>query len=155
MDIENSIGKQLKRIDHGDLVIDGYPEDEDIGPIEFIFSDKSTLHLEIGDDGESVSSKWVQFNNNTIGWRNHLLPRHNLPSGKFEDQTIIETDLLYFGLLENSRDKDIVVGYGFKLVNGLVIIFYNAGNFAKLYFNGFPPDLPNECVLRWDKNTLK
>jgi len=153
--IEPAIGKTIKSIARGDMLIDGVENDEDLGPLEVGFTDGSFLQVELIADGESVAFAWRDHQPRSLSAENtewqrislHTSPPFNLIVG----QVVTSVDLLVFGAA--GEPPDVIAGVGIYTDQNLSIVYYNAGDFAKIYFDADPPPLPSEFVLRWQSGS--
>ena len=144
--------KTLTGICRFDLMIDGTENDEDAGPVQLTFKDGTILGMELVPDGESVRYSWKdqQTTFKEPGWiRLDLSER--VPFGPLCGQQICSNDILLFGNHFEKKADMVVAAYGFRFKDGQSLVYYNAGDFAKIYVNEMPPDLGDRFVLMWDQ----
>ena len=143
------VGKRIKQISRGDFLIDGIPNDDDMGPLEIAFEDGTAVQTSLISDGESVTFKLYDgtppsLKDQNSEWRRVVLsnvPPYNAALGV----AIITVEALLFGI--DRRRKRAVAGYIFALSNGHYLYYYNAGDYAKIYFDSFPLRLPDGFSL--------
>ena len=153
---KNIIGKTVSSISRGDLLLNGQQNEEDLGPLEIVFTDGSSLTMALVSDGESVCSEFTERQPNKLFAQNTEFQRVTLtnkePFAKAVNSKVASIDILLFS---SQRDSvDVVAGYRVNLENGHTIVYYNSGDFAKIYWDSLPPSLPSQFILKWE-STLK
>ncbi len=154
--INSIIGKTILSIARGDMLIDGMENEDDHGPLEFQFTDGTVLTLELISDGESVKYTITKrLPSKLIGqgseWNRIVITDSN-PFLRAIGSKIAETDNLLFSA---NGSNSTISGYGIKLKNKNFIIYYNAGDFAKIYWNSLPPKLSQPFMLWWENEKFK
>lgn len=150
MSIEPVKGKTVAKISRFDLLIDGQENDEDLGSLQLIFLDGSVLELELIGDGESVDYNWKEKEENLGDWHSIDLTSRE-PFVDLIGNNISEFDELLFGTIEDKPIQMVVAGIGFKFGNQMSLVYYNAGDFAKIYVNEMPPAFTDQFKLIWKK----
>ena len=154
--LEDAKGKVIVSIARGDLLIDKIENEDDQGPLELIFSDGFILTLGLIPDGESATFTWnnsvpEKITDQNCEWERIFLTNSQPFSSALND-IVIEVDTL---LLGDSESSDSIAGFGLKLEKENTIIYYNEGDFSKIYWNTFPKKLPSPFYLKWKNGRLK
>ncbi|RYD79720.1 MAG: hypothetical protein EOP53_09200 [Sphingobacteriales bacterium] len=153
MSILNVENKTLAKLSRFDLLIDGEENVDDAGVLQMEFSDGTVLELELKPDGESVSYNWkdlekTEEEDKTTGWFKIDLSNRN-PYNNLIRKKIKFSDDLLFGAKEESEDKLVIAGFGFQFEDNQTLIYYNAGDFAKIYVNEMPTKFEDTFKLVW------
>lgn len=144
------LGKRLARLCHGELDVDEPLDSDDLGPLELVFDDGSSLQARLISDGESATyaiyaTPPARLYAQTCDWRRVDLserePYRALPGAR-----IAAVDALLFGAPIAS--DCVVAGYVFHFDHGRRLSYYNAGDTARLYFDASPPALTPPFELR-------
>ena len=147
----NLIGAKLHLLCRGDLLIDGEPSLDDLGPLELVFESGSSLQLRLASDGESVELQLSPTRQNELLGQGGAWPRVELSNDpKFSHlcgQMLVAINAIYFG--SDSGGDETLAGLIFRLGSGESLTYYNAGDFAKIYINEVPPPLPEPFYLRF------
>jgi hypothetical protein len=155
MSIPNILNKTLTKISRFDFLIDGIENDEDAGPVQLEFNDETVLEIELVPDGESVDFSWkkkrtTEEEDEKTDWiRIDLTNRE--PFNLLRGNKIIGADDLLFGTIEEKKEAMVIAGYGIQFDNGHTLVYYNAGDFAKIYVDEMPKSFPDTFKLIWDK----
>lgn len=129
--------------------MDGKENEEDAGPIQLIFTDGTVLEIDLVPDGESVEYKWkIKEEEKESGWFKIDLTDKK-PFIQLRDMKILDYDELLFGTIEGWQESIVIAGIGFQFENGMSLIYYNAGDFAKVYINEMPPAFDGQFKLVW------
>ncbi len=150
-EISKSTNKKLVKIFRGDMLIDNEENNSDLGPLQLHFDDLTVLQLELDDDGESVKDFWLNgakeliFSQNSEWFRIELTS--NRPFSELIDKKVVGTSFLKFGT--KNEDDRITAGYRFLFENGQYLVYHNAGDYARIYFNSFTTDYGPNFVLEW------
>lgn len=158
MSLENVRHKILEKISRFDFLIDGKEDEEDAGPVQLIFTDNTVLELELCSDGESVVYHWrskaeIEEEDNKTDWfRIELIDRE--PFIKLQKAKVKNFDQLLFGTVEESYETMVLAGVGFQFENGMSLVYYNAGDFAKIFVNEMPPPFDEQFKLIWKERAF-
>ncbi|WP_143017188.1 hypothetical protein [Catalinimonas alkaloidigena] len=145
-------GKIVEKIFRFNYLIDG-EEEEDAGIVQIEFSDGSVLELDLVSDGESIAIKWknrqssIEESQLDKGFK--ILLTERSPYCQLKGRKVVHTDELLFGAIEQELDEMVIAGVGLLADDGSLLVYYNGGNYAKLYFNQHPPSLGNPFKLQW------
>ncbi len=143
--------KVISFISRGDLLIDGVENNEDMGPLEIEFSDGSVMTISLVSDGESVEYSISQHKSEKILCQNceweRVVLSYEQPFSQAVGMRVLGTNTLLFGT--NDDEDFVIAGYRLKLENNNILVYYNAGDFAKIYWNDVPPKLPHPFLLKW------
>ncbi len=158
MSITGANNKILERISRFDFLIDGKENEEDAGPVQLEFTDGTVLEMELASDGESVEFTWkdksiVEEENKEADWFRIDLTEKE-PFNQLRAKKVMFVDYLLFGAIEDSKEDMVVAGLGFCLEDGLSLVYYNAGDFAKVYLNEMPPPFEDSFKLIWKHGTF-
>jgi hypothetical protein len=151
--------KILEKISRFDFLIDGQENEEDAGPVQLMFTDNSILEIDLIPDGESVEYKWkgkgeVEEEDKKTDWfRIDLTDKE--PFSQLQKMKILDYDQLLFGTVEERLESFVVAGLGFLFENGMSLVYYNAGDFAKVYVNEMPPAFDGQFKLVWKSRKFK
>ncbi len=156
IEIQKAKNKSIISIAKGDLLIDNLENEDDHGPLELLFSDSSVLTLGLLPDGESAKCTWSnkqpdKLIDQNCEWKRIFLSKTQ-PFSEALNDTILEVDTLLFG---DGKSSDVTAGFGFKLKKGNTIIYYNKGDFSKIYWNSLPEKLPIPFFLKWKESCFK
>ena len=143
----------LEKLFRFDFLIDGQENDEDAGSVHLEFTDGSVLEMELVPDGESVVFNWKEKetlkkeDEKTDWFRIDLSERK--PFYQLCGKKVIVADGLLFGAKDEKKEDMVIAGYGFQFEDGGKLVYYNAGDYAKIYVNDLPPLLPDTFKLVW------
>ena len=150
-DITLAIGKTIMTIVRGDMLIDGTENDEDLGPLEIGFTDGSFLQIELIGDGESVTYAWRDHRPPVLSAESCEWERIDLhtapPFNELVGQRVTTVDILLFGI--SGEASRVIAGVGIYTDQNRSIVYYNGGDFAKIFLGGDPPPLPKGFNLAW------
>ena len=146
------INREILSISRGDLLIDGIENDEDMGPLEIEFADGSVVIISLVSDGESIEYNFSPSKSNRLlvqdsEWERVILSDKH-PYSYAKSRCVSHTNALLFSTEYDK--KPVIAGYRLKLEDGNSIVYYNAGDFAKIYWNDIPPKLPRPFNLKWE-----
>ena len=148
--LRKAVGKSISAVNRGDFLIDGAPNDDDLGPLELVFDDGSALHLSLVSDGESIRFDWHESPPTHLVAQNSEWERVYLsqapPYSHAIGGLIATVDLVLFGVV--GQAERVVAGCVFRLSTNHHLVYYNAGDFAKIYIDEMPPCLGAEFELR-------
>ena len=147
--------KTLTGIFRFDLMIDGIENEADAGAVQLAFHDGSILEMELVPDGESVRYTWktqqVAFKES--GWMRLDLSERR-PFASLCGQRIHANDILLFGDYFEQKADMLVAAYRFQFEEGQSLVYYNAGDFARMYVNELPPDPGEQFVWMWEEGSM-
>lgn len=151
--------KILEKISRFDFLIDGEENEEDAGPFQLMFTDDSILEINLVPDGESVEYKWkgkreVEEEDKKTDWFRIDLT-YKEPFSQLHKMKILDYDQLLFGTVEERPESFVVAGLGFLFDNKMTLVYYNAGDFAKVYVNEMPPAFDGQFKLIWKDGKFK
>ena len=159
MSLQKVRNKILKEINRFDFLIDGKENEDDAGPVQLIFTDDSILEMELVPDGESIRYKWrskgkIEEDDEKTDWfKIDLTDKasfHHLTKTK-----VIDLDELLFGAAKEAPESLVVAGLGLQFENGSSLVYYNAGDFAKIYVDEMPPPLNRQFKLIWKNGAFE
>jgi len=153
MGLQEVRNKIIEKISRFDFLIDGEEDEEDTGPVQIMFTDSSVLEIELVPDGESVEYKWkgkgeVEEEDKKTDWfRIDLTAKE--PFFQLQKMKVLDCDELLFGTVKERPESMVVAGIGLRFENGMSLVYYNAGDFAKVYVNEMPLPFNGQFKLVW------
>jgi len=147
-------GRIVSRISRADYFFDGKPDDEHAGPVEFEFTDGSTLQINIEPDGNSVRYSWLPIRfpdpaRGEEGWKRVVLTDSE-PYSVLIGQQVTAVDVLRFRSVGEGISwisTSVPAGYGFKFGNGHTLAYFNCWDDAKIVLDDDPWQLRDEYGL--------
>jgi len=148
-DIPLIVSKVITEINRGDLLIDNEENEDDQGPLEIVFQDGSVLILSLESDGEKIKYKSHNTAEKSLVAQNTTWERVPLteraPFSSAIGESIIRVSPILLGVHDENAFS--LAGINLHISSGDILTYYNAGDFAKIYWNKSPPELTEPFVL--------
>ena len=74
---------------------------------------------------------------------------------RLRENKVNAADDLLFGTIEDKKEDMVVAGYGIQFENGHTLVYYNAGDFAKIYVDEMPKSFTDTFKLIWNNGVFE